>query len=77
MKSDYFTAVASTKGPPSAPPAVPPIIINPFSYHTPRPAIDPYVTPARPPLSPPGAPSIRACAPRQIRLSCELFDVEI
>lgn len=56
MRYDYF----GEKGPPSAPPAVPPIIINPFSYHTPRPAIDPAITPARPPLVPPSPPRIRA-----------------
>ena len=28
---------AGYKGPPSAPPAIPPIIINPFSYHSPGP----------------------------------------
>ena len=50
------------KGPPSAPPAVPPIIIVPFSYHTPRPAIDPGVTPDRPPLVPPSMPGVRARA---------------
>jgi len=50
------------KGPPSAPPAVPPIIITPFSYHTPRPAIDPGVMPDRPPLLPPSLPGMRAHA---------------
>ncbi|HEY0490108.1 MAG TPA: hypothetical protein VGD30_11385 [Telluria sp.] len=64
MQLAYSAVAGGQKGPPSAPPAVPPIIINPFSYHTPRPAIDPHVTPARPPLLPPGQPAIRACAPR-------------
>ncbi len=44
------------KGPPSAPPAIPPIIINPFSYHKPGPAIDPRVTPDAPPIQPPRCP---------------------
>jgi hypothetical protein len=48
------------KGPPSAPPAIRPIIINPFSYHTPSPAIDPRVTPPGPPVAPPPGPRQRA-----------------
>jgi hypothetical protein len=39
------------KGPPSAPPAIPPIIITPFSYQLPEPAIDPRVTPLKPPIA--------------------------
>jgi hypothetical protein len=39
------------KGPPSAPPAIPPIIITPFSYDKPGPAIDPRVTPLKPPIT--------------------------
>jgi hypothetical protein len=39
------------KGPPSAPPAIPPIIITPFSYQMPEPAIDPRVTPLKPPIA--------------------------
>jgi hypothetical protein len=39
------------KGPPSAPPAIPPIIITPFSYQMPEPAIDPRVTPLKPPIT--------------------------
>lgn len=38
------------KGPPSAPPTIPPIIITPFSYQMPEPAIDPRVTPPKPPI---------------------------
>ncbi|MHA4869278.1 hypothetical protein ACXZ1M_16415 [Duganella sp. PWIR1] len=38
------------KGPPSAPPTIPPIIITPFSYEMPEPAIDPRVTPLKPPI---------------------------
>ncbi len=44
---------------PSAPPTIPPIIINPFSYQTPAPAIDPRVPPDSPPLIPPGRSEIR------------------
>ena len=39
------------KGPPSAPPTIPPIIITPFSYHKPDPAIDPRITPRKPPIT--------------------------
>jgi len=39
------------KGPPSAPPTIPPIIITPFSYQMPEPAIDPRVTPLKPPIT--------------------------
>jgi hypothetical protein len=38
-------SVAGRKSP-SAPPAIPPIIINPYTYQTPQPAIDPRSTPA-------------------------------
>lgn len=41
---------------PSAPPAIPPIIITPFSYGTPEPAIDPHIRPPGPPLAPPRQP---------------------
>lgn len=47
------------KGPPSAPPAIPAIIINPFSYHAPSPAIDPRVRPMGPPIAPPPGPRQR------------------
>jgi hypothetical protein len=47
------------KGPPSAPPSVPPIIINPFTHHTPAPAIDPRHTPPGPPITPPRRPDLR------------------
>ena len=50
------------KGPPSAPPTIPPIIITPFSYQTPQPAIDPRVTPPRPPIAPPPRPCISCLA---------------
>jgi hypothetical protein len=44
------------KGPPSAPPTIPPIIITPFTYETPQPAIDPRIAPPKPPIAerPPG-----------------------
>ena len=44
---------------PSAPPTIPPIIINPYSYQTPAPAIDPRVPPDAPPLIPPRHSDIR------------------
>jgi hypothetical protein len=47
------------KVPPSAPPAIPPIIINPFSYQSPLPAIDPRVRPLGPPVAPPPGPRQR------------------
>lgn len=46
------------KGPPSAPPTIPPIIINPFKYQTPDPAIDPRITPIGPPILPPRRPAM-------------------
>ena len=50
------------KGPPSAPPTIPPIIITPFSYQKPEPAIDPRITPPRPPIMPPPRPCISCMA---------------
>lgn len=47
------------KGPPSAPPTVPPIIINPFRYEKPAPAIDPRVDMPGPPLRAPWQPSMK------------------
>ncbi|HZX28428.1 MAG TPA: hypothetical protein VFF16_15260 [Telluria sp.] len=47
------------KGPPSAPPAIPPIIITPYAYDKPAPAIDPRLPPPGPPLIPPSAPRWR------------------
>lgn len=46
---------AGSKG---APPAIPPIIITPFSYHAPAPAIDPRKPPPGPPPSPPSRPAM-------------------
>lgn len=47
------------KGPPSAPPTVPPIIINPYRHEKPAPAIDPRVDVPRPPARYPGIPAFR------------------
>jgi hypothetical protein len=47
------------KNPPSAPPAIPPIIINPFNRQIPNPAIDPRNTPPGPPIVPPRRPDLR------------------
>jgi hypothetical protein len=41
---------AGHTNPPSAPPAIPPIIINPFNRQIPSPAIDPRQTPPGPPV---------------------------
>lgn len=46
---------AGNKG---APPAIPPIIITPFSYQTPAPPIDPHKPPPTPPLLPPSRPAV-------------------
>ena len=45
-------------GPKGAPPAIPPIIITPFNYETPKPAIDPRKPPPSPPLMPPTRPAM-------------------
>lgn len=45
-------------GPKGAPPAIPPIIITPFSYQSPAPAIDPRRPPPSPPVAPPSRPSM-------------------
>lgn len=50
------------KGPPSAPPTIPPIIINPYTYHMPEPAIDPRRTPLGPPIMPPPRPAMSLLA---------------
>lgn len=54
------------KNPPSAPPAIPPIVINPHvdprdpsSRQIPNPAIDPLRTPPGPPIVPPRGPDLR------------------
>jgi hypothetical protein len=45
--------------PPSAPPAIPPIIITPFNKQIPNPAIDPRTQPPGPPILPPRRPALR------------------
>jgi hypothetical protein len=50
---------AGHKNPPSAPPAIPPIIITPFNRQIPNPAIDPRSTPPGPPIVPPRRPDLR------------------
>ncbi|WP_156484136.1 hypothetical protein [Janthinobacterium agaricidamnosum] len=52
------SAQMDCSGPKGAPPAIPPIIITPFSYHTPGPAIDPQRRPPGPPVRPPCRPSM-------------------
>lgn len=52
------SAESYSAGPKGAPPAIPPIIINPFSYESPAPAIDPRRPPPSPPIAPPSRPSI-------------------
>jgi hypothetical protein len=51
------------KNPPSAPPAIPPIIITPFNRQIPNPAIDPRSNPPGPPVVPPRRPSLRMVCP--------------
>jgi hypothetical protein len=50
---------AGHKNPPSAPPAIPPIIITPFNKQIPNPAIDPRSHPPGPPILPPRGPGLR------------------
>jgi hypothetical protein len=45
-------------GPKGAPPTIPPIIINPFRYQVPGPAIDPRSPPPSPPIMPPSRPAM-------------------
>jgi hypothetical protein len=54
-----FRTAAGHKNPPSAPPAIPPIIINPFHHEPPRSPIDPIVNPPGPPIVPPPGPDLR------------------
>jgi hypothetical protein len=53
------TDAAGHKSPPSAPPAIPPIIITPFNRQIPNPAIDPRSNPPGPPVVPPRRPDFR------------------
>lgn len=52
------SAVQSCAEPVGAPSAIPPIIINPFRYHVPLPAIDPRWMPPGPPLTWPVLPAM-------------------
>ncbi|WP_156648991.1 hypothetical protein [Massilia sp. Leaf139] len=53
-------AGGGTKGPPSAPPTIPPIIINPFNREAPKERIiDPFRTPPPPPVRRPSLPGMR------------------
>jgi len=54
-----WAAAAGYKSPPSAPPAIPPIIITPFNRQIPNPAIDPRSNPPGPPVVPPRGPALR------------------
>jgi hypothetical protein len=53
------SATGGHKNPPSAPPAIPPIIITPFNRQIPNPAIDPRPTIPGPPVVPPPGPDLR------------------
>jgi len=50
---------AGHKNPPSAPPAIPPIIINPFNRQIPSPTVDPRPSLPGPPIVPPPGPALR------------------
>ena len=54
-----FRTAAGHKNPPSAPPAIPPIIITPYNREVPRPPIDPVGHPPGPPIVPPPGPNLR------------------
>jgi hypothetical protein len=58
-----YAGAAGTKNPPSAPPAIPPIVIDPFadpmSRYIPHPSIDPRPILPGPPVVPPPAPALR------------------
>ncbi|WP_308923685.1 hypothetical protein [Janthinobacterium sp. J1-1] len=55
------SAVKSCAEPVGAPSAIPPIIINPYNYRVPLPAIDPRWTPPGPPLTWPARPAMSMC----------------
>jgi len=59
IRGDLAHASGGAKNPPSAPPAIPPIIINPFNRHTPAPNGDPRPIPVGPPIVPPPGPDWR------------------
>ena len=51
-------ALRCAAGPKGAPPTIPPIIITPFRYQVPGPAIDPRTPPPSPPIEPPSRPAL-------------------
>ncbi|MBG6222739.1 hypothetical protein H4V96_000326 [Janthinobacterium sp. CG_23.4] len=55
------SAPQSCAEPVGAPSAIPPIIITPFHYHAPLPAIDPRWVPPGPPLTWPKLPVMSLC----------------
>ncbi|MBB5370704.1 MULTISPECIES: hypothetical protein [unclassified Janthinobacterium] len=55
------SAQQSFAEPVGAPSAIPPIIINPYNYHVPLPAIDPRWIPPGPPLTWPAHPAMHMC----------------
>ena len=58
QRSARHVAGLGLAGPKGAPPTIPPIIINPFRYEVPGPAIDPRKPPPSPPVTPPSRPSM-------------------
>jgi len=64
MYERAWADAAGHKNPPSAPPAIPPIIINPFNRIIPvPPPFDPFdpleAPPPGPPIMPPSLPALR------------------
>lgn len=59
IRDHLAIAVGGPKDPPTAPPAIPPIIIDPFNRHIPLPTGDPRPTPPGPPIVPPPGPDWR------------------
>ena len=55
------SAPQSCAEPVGAPSAIPPIIITPFNYQAPLPAIDPRRVPPGPPLTWPNRPAMSMC----------------
>jgi len=59
IRDRLAVAGCGPKDPPSAPPAIPPIIINPFNRLPPAPNGDPRPIPVGPPIVPPPGPDWR------------------